>query len=61
MGTEMQEARLTPAVVDRRVSIVRVHGEACFDCGAEGATQGPAVARTAPGVANAHTSEGAST
>jgi hypothetical protein len=100
MGTGMQEARsLTPTVVDRRVSIVRLHGEACFDCGAVnkplrvagevvvrgatrvwqirscgcrrgaprktqpagGATQNPATARTAPGVANAQTSEGAST
>ncbi|GAA2268130.1 hypothetical protein GCM10010415_37050 [Streptomyces atrovirens] len=24
----------TPTVVDGRVSIVRLHGEACFDCGA---------------------------
>jgi hypothetical protein len=23
-----------PAVIDGRVSIVRLHGEACFDCGA---------------------------
>lgn len=96
----MQEVRsLTPTVVDRRVSIVRHHGEACFDCGAVnrplrlageavvlGATRvwqirscgcrremtqthprpanamkDPAAARTTPGVANAQTSEGAST
>lgn len=24
---------LTPALVDNRVSIARLHGEACFDCG----------------------------
>nr|WP_162934551.1 hypothetical protein [Streptomyces scabiei] len=27
---------LTPTVIDSRVSIVRLHGEACFDCGAVG-------------------------
>ncbi|MBD0837153.1 hypothetical protein [Streptomyces sp. TRM68416] len=25
---------LPPTVVDRHVSIARLHGEACFDCGA---------------------------
>ncbi|EST24407.1 hypothetical protein [Streptomyces roseochromogenus] len=25
---------LAPTVIDGRVSIVRLHGEACFDCGA---------------------------
>lgn len=27
---------LTPTVIDGSVSIVRLHGEACFDCGAVG-------------------------
>lgn len=25
---------LAPTIIDGRVSIVRLHGEACFDCGA---------------------------
>jgi hypothetical protein len=34
MGIGMQDAPLpVPVVVDSRVSIVRLHGEACFDCG----------------------------
>lgn len=35
MGTGMPNALpLTPTVIDGRVSIARLHGEACFDCGA---------------------------
>lgn len=35
MGTAMSDMLvLPPVVVDRSVSIVRLHGEACFDCGA---------------------------
>jgi hypothetical protein len=35
MGTGMPDAPpLTPQVVDHDVSIVRLHGMACFDCGA---------------------------
>jgi hypothetical protein len=34
MGREMPDALpLTPTVIDGSVSIVRLHGEACFDCG----------------------------
>lgn len=100
MGTGMPHALpLTPMAVDSHVSIVRLHGEACFDCGAVNtplrsagqvvvlgcrrvwrirtcgcqprttqtrppsgtAMPNPAAARTAPGVANAQTSEGAPT
>ncbi|MEV5989537.1 hypothetical protein AB0L85_32095 [Streptomyces sp. NPDC052051] len=39
MGTEMANAlRLTPMVIDGPVSIARLHGEACFDCGTVGKT-----------------------
>lgn len=35
MGPGMPDALpLTPTVIDGRVSIARLHGEACFDCGA---------------------------
>lgn len=35
MGTGMPHTlRPVPAVVDGRVSILRLHGEACFNCGA---------------------------
>jgi hypothetical protein len=49
MGTGMPEALpLAPTVVDGRVSIVRLHGEACFFCGAVNKTlrtAGPVVVR----------------
>jgi hypothetical protein len=35
MGSGMPDAPpLAPVVIDSSVSIVRLHGEACFDCGA---------------------------
>jgi hypothetical protein len=35
MGTVMPNVLgSAPAVIEGRVSIVRLHGEACFDCGA---------------------------
>ncbi|MEW2250375.1 hypothetical protein AB0907_23900 [Streptomyces sp. NPDC006975] len=30
----MPDTQLAPTVIDGRVSIARLHGEACFDCGA---------------------------
>lgn len=42
-----------PAVIDGRVSIARLHGEACFDCGAVGKAlraSGHVVVRSTPRV-----------
>ncbi|POX47713.1 hypothetical protein C3489_28955 [Streptomyces sp. Ru71] len=34
MGDAVPDTQLAPTVIDGRLSIARLHGEACFDCGA---------------------------